>query len=189
MFAESAAQSARQSSQVAEDLSIGAAGAHGDRQLRGPDGLLAEVDRMASEYNQIRQNEQRSAPRTSKMTTIASNMIASLNGVGQDVFDVTAHLDDHSNDGRRLAAYAYLYANPDPRLAQHLTDAVLIDSTSFGQYWGIRALRRLIATDPAAIDLNTRRRLEQFLAGLGPSTDRAFELRELLREAETGPRA
>ena len=88
-----------------------------------------------------------------------------------------------SDDRRsRLAAYAYLYANPDPSRIEELIGAVTRESTPFGQYWGVRALRRLVQAAPAPLDMATRRRLEQLVAVFDPDTDGAGELRALLGE-------
>ena len=82
----------------------------------------------------------------------------------------------------RMAAYAYLYANPDRCRIGELIDAVTTEGERFGQYWGVRALRRLVEAAPAALDAPTRRRLEQLAATFDPDTDGADELRDLLRE-------
>jgi hypothetical protein len=82
----------------------------------------------------------------------------------------------------RMAAYAYLYANPDPGRIGRLIDAVTTEGTPFGQYWGVRALRRSVQAAPAPLDVALRRRLEQLATVLDPDTDGAGELRDLLRE-------
>ncbi len=58
-----------------------------------------------------------------------------------------------------------------------------VEDTRFGQYWGVRALRRLVEADPAALDAATRRRLEHLATTLEPASDAADELRQLLRRA------
>ena len=83
----------------------------------------------------------------------------------------------------RMAAYAYLYASPDPARTTELVDAVTVESTRFGQFWAVRALRRQVQADPSALDAATRRRLEGLAATLDPETDGAEELRQLLRES------
>jgi hypothetical protein len=82
----------------------------------------------------------------------------------------------------RMAAYAYLYANPDPGWIGELIDAVNTEDARFGQYWGVRTLRRLVEAAPAVLDAPTRRRLEQLAATFDPDTDGADDLRDLLRE-------
>jgi hypothetical protein len=82
----------------------------------------------------------------------------------------------------RMAAYAYCYANPDPAWVRLLVDAVTAEGDRFGQYWGIRALRRQVQASPRALDEQVRRRVEQFATSLAPESDAAEELRQLLRE-------
>jgi hypothetical protein len=81
----------------------------------------------------------------------------------------------------RMAAYAYCYANPGPEWVVLLVDAVIVEGTRFGQYWGVRALRRQVEATPAVLDATTRRRIEDFAATLEPGSDAADELRQLLR--------
>jgi hypothetical protein len=83
----------------------------------------------------------------------------------------------------RVGAYSYLYAYPDPARIGALVDSVVVEDTRFGQYWGVRALQRLVHADPAALDAFTRRRLEHFVATLEPESDGAHELSRLLRES------
>ena len=83
----------------------------------------------------------------------------------------------------RMAAYAYCYANPDPAWVPLLVDAVTAEGERFGQYWGLRALRRQVQAGPSALDEPARRRLEQFASSLAPESDGAEELRQLLGDA------
>jgi hypothetical protein len=85
----------------------------------------------------------------------------------------------------RVAAYAYVYAHPDSARIAELVDAVAVEDTRFGQYWGVRALHRQVEADPAALDAATRRRLEHLLTTLEPASDAADELRQLLHHAPT----
>ncbi len=108
------------------------------------------------------------------MTSIIANMISVLNHVEPPPFNVSVYLGSE-DEGERLAGYAYLYANPDPRLTQQIA-AGLTKDKSFAQYWALRTLRRQIQADPACLDLNTKRNLEEMLKYLPPATDRAYEL-------------
>jgi hypothetical protein len=177
--ATSAANSAQDTSTVAHQVA-----ADGARQQRFGLDVSATIDDLIDQYNAARSAAPTSAERTTRLTTIVSTMISALSGAGHEVIDVDSFLEARNNDGRRVAAYAYLYANPDPRLTATLVRAILTDETRFGQYWAVRALRRLISVDPAALDLNSRRELERLLAKLKPTTDRAFELRQALTEAQ-----
>lgn len=174
-----AAQSAQSAAQMAQELSLRASP---ERSTTVDDvsALEAEIHTLVDEYNTTRRTMPSGAARTAKMTTIVSNMISLLNDVKPAPFDVAAYLNSE-NDGQRLAAYAYLYANPDPRFAPKIASALANDKP-FGQYWGLKTLRRQVQTDPEALDFNTRRSLEELLGRLGPGTDRAYELRHLLQE-------
>jgi putative hemolysin len=79
-----------------------------------------------------------------------------------------------------MAAYAYLYANPDYGRISELVDAVIVEGTRFGRYWGLRALGQQLQARPSALDAATRCRLEHFATTLDTDTDAADELRQLL---------
>lgn len=87
----------------------------------------------------------------------------------------------------RMAAYAYLYAHPVAARIAELVDAVVVEDTRFGQYWGVRSVRRLVEEDPGALDAATRLRLEHLATTLEPASDAADQLRQLLGEAPTRP--
>lgn len=97
---------------------------------------------------------------------------------------VSALLDSDDRKAR-MSAYAYLYAHPDDARIAGLVDAVVAEESRFGQYWGVRALRRVVEAEPGALDAATRRRLERFAATLDPTSDTTHELRRLLRRAPT----
>jgi hypothetical protein len=138
------------------------------------------VDRLAEQYNTVRMSMPSGLKRTREMTAIVSKMISVLQGVKD--FDVSSYL--HGKDrGRRLAGFAFLYANPDPRRTSELVDLLLVEDKPFGQYWALRALRKQLDTDPSALDRDTRSRLESFLRELTPGSDRAIELQRVLEAA------
>jgi hypothetical protein len=175
--ARGAARSAQATAQMAQDLSLQSSpdrsGAVSDMSS-----LQTEISTLTNEYNDTRRTMQSGPARTSKMTSIMSQMISMLNGVNPPPFELSAYLNSE-DEGRRLAAYAYLYANPDPALTPNIA-ATLTKDKPFAQYWALRTLRRQLLADPEALDLNTRRDLEGLLAALGPGTDRGYELQQLL---------
>jgi len=175
--AEAAVDSARKAAQFAEQLSLANASSARESRADGDTATTVEaaIGVRAQEYNDTRARMPSGRERSAAMTRIVSQMIAELIGVDQIDFDVTAHLGSEDR-GRRLAAYAYLYANPDPRRAQELAAALMAEDKPFGQYWAIRALRQLLARDRDALDLNTERSLRALHAQLLPGTDRAYEL-------------
>lgn len=180
--AQGNASSALSSAQVAQDLSL-----RSPAQRSGPIQkqplLEQEIRKLASEYDNTRKIMSAGPGRTSKMTSIVANMISVLNDVKPAPFNISAYLGSE-DEGERLAGYAYLYANPDPRLTQQIAAGLMKDKP-FAQYWALRTLRRQIQSDPDCLDLNTKRNLEELLKHLPPATDRAYELRALLRESST----
>ncbi len=140
----------------------------------------APVDQLAEQYDTIRMSMPSGLKRTREMTAIVNRMISALQGVKD--FDVTSYLHD-KHQGRRLAGFAFLYANPDPQRTSELVDTLLVEDKPFGQYWALRALRKQLETDPGALDRDTRSRLEAFLRELKPGSDRAIELQRVLDAA------
>ena len=115
------------------------------------------------------------------MTRIVAEMITLLSGVDTDASDYLESKDR----GLQLAGFAYLYANPDSGRSQELVLALTQeDQEPFSQYWGLRSLRKQLAVDPSSLDFNSRRELESLQERLDPRSDRGYELREALREAE-----
>jgi hypothetical protein len=175
--ARGAARSAQATAQMAQDLSLQSSPDRSETAFE-MSSLETEVSKLANEYNDTRRAMSEGPARTSKMTSIISRMISSLNGINPPPFDLPAYLNSE-DEGQRLAAYAYLYANPDPALAPNIA-ATLSKDKPFAQYWALRTLRRQLLADPQALDSNTRRSLEELRATLGPGTDRGYELQQLL---------
>jgi hypothetical protein len=171
------AQSAQTTAQMAQNLSLQSSTDRSGAENR-TSSLKTDIDDLANEYKETRRTMQESPARTSKMTKVISRMIALLNGVNPPPFELPTYLNSE-DEGQRLAAYAYLYANPDPALTPNIA-ATLTKDKPFAQYWALRTLRRQLLVDPQALDLNTRRSLEQILVTLGPGTDRGYELQQLL---------
>lgn len=181
--ARAAASSAQSVAQVAQDLSLSSSSARSRDALEGQRNLEQEIRVLADEYNATRRAMPSGVERTSKMTSIVSKMIALLNNVNTDQFDVSAYLDS-PDPGLRLAGYVFLYANPEPSRLQQIVSTLLENEEKpFVQYWALRTVRRQLQVDSTALDLNTKRRLSDLLSHLGPGTDRAYELREILRES------
>jgi hypothetical protein len=167
-------------------------------QARQPEGRRAaatpsryeELMRLADAYNHIRKTQRGGNERTEAMTGVVTQMITLAHkpqdsGVAElDGFDVKRALREEDG-GRRLAAYAYLYANPNFELLTDLVNSVIdIDDTPFGQYWGIQAVGKVIGgRKKTDIDPQLPERLEQFLAlRLKPGSDRYYALSRILRD-------
>ena len=179
VVAKNVAESALQTSHVAEQATLDRGAttmkdSHGNVDLRGIEDLVAE-------FNDVR-TQTRGAARVSKETSVVSRMISALNGASPEILDIHHYLT--GDDGQRLAAYAFIYANPEIASAPQLVRAILGERANFSQYWAIRALRRIVTVDPAALDLNSHRELASLLSKLGKGTDRAYELRQVLAIAE-----
>ena len=179
--AKDAAQSAEQSSQVLEEVLR----ARDRLQSREPKDTRDVLASQIEEYNNVRAQDPVSSPaRTTKLTSIIARMIAETSGSAPGTVNVNAALVS-PDLGTRVAAYSYLYANPDPNELQLLVDAVAKEPKDhrLGQYWGLRAIRRQVLADPNALDENQRNQLKGLLGPIGQGTDRAYEIREILKLA------
>jgi hypothetical protein len=145
-----------------------------------PDNRITE---LAREYNRTRLTMPRGDARTTVMTSIVNQMISAFKDVPD--FDIPSYLDS-TDRGLRLAAYAYLYTYPDPSWTKALARTLLErEDKPFGQYWALRALQKQSDRDPAEIDSDTKRKLQDFLNELPPGSDRAIRLQKLLRSRVT----
>jgi len=101
-------------------------------------------------------------------------------------FDVDEALDS-DDGGRRLAAYAFLYAHPDFVAFEHLVRAVTRpEPQPFAQYWGLQSIRRMVARLPqhrSAVDM-AKGELKKLYDALGPGVDRTVLVEQILREME-----
>jgi hypothetical protein len=137
---------------------------------------------LSERYNDIRKTQKPSDLRTAAMTNVVGEMI-SLASSGASV-KVVPFLTDR-DDGKRLFAYAHIYAHPDPRLLPDLVRSVTqVEDKPFGQYWGIQAIGRVIQAAPDSVDVQTQVALRQFLTKLKRGTDRHYELSRILRSLE-----
>lgn len=143
---------------------------------------------LVAEYNATRdpRTGMPSGPaRTQKMTRIVGEMIAAAEA-GESM-PVEAALKG-ADLGERLAAYAMLYTRPDPVYIIPLVDSVIDhEKKPFGQFWGLRAIARLLeSAGPHQMDLNSARRLRMLQEEFPPSSDRMFELRRILEMLDLG---
>jgi uncharacterized protein (UPF0335 family) len=141
------------------------------------DALLA----LADEYDRIRETQPSGDARTVAMTDVIRKMIELVPLVS--TFDVIQALHE-KHQGRRLAAYAYLYAQPNPDFLQSLVDSVTKqEDKPFGQYWGLQAIARVLAKQgQAVIPTGVANQLRQFVERIPRGTDRDYELKKILRD-------
>jgi hypothetical protein len=143
------------------------------------DKVAVEWQNCAEEYKRLRDRLPSGSNRTSLMTQVVSRMLSLAPLLSN--YDVTSELKQ-GDRGRRLGAYVFLYARPEPRYLQDLVSSVTqIEDKPFGQYWGILAIQKVLGgiADPVE---NTKQELRRFLAKLKPGTDRYYELSKILQE-------
>jgi hypothetical protein len=134
-----------------------------------------QMDSHIQDYNDTRQNMPSGNPRTSKMTDIFSQMIKVASSV--QTFDLAAALSDNNNAGRRLAAYAYLFAKPDVNFFDPLIDALVNDPLPFNQYSAIQALKRIQDRQPySTLSFSRFTKLKTYYDHLVNAEDRKYEL-------------
>jgi len=168
--ARKTAESARMTAQMSEESDR----ARHDAQVHRDQTSVAT---LAHEYDVTRSNNPPGRSRTDAMTSIVGRMVAAFEA-GADV-DVNEFMAD-AMGGRRLAAFVRLYVKPEGSYLLRLVDAFISEAQSFLQYWGLRALSRIVETDPDALDRNTLRRLEDFAEGLHAGSDRRYQINRIL---------
>jgi hypothetical protein len=113
------------------------------------------------------------------MRDVVRRMIEVARGI--EAFDIGDALRAESR-GIRLFAYVYLYTRPEAQFLSQVVESVTAkEDTTFGQYWGIQAVGRVMSstTDvPQAV----KTKLHAFEAKLPAGSDRAYEIRKLLRQ-------
>jgi hypothetical protein len=145
------------------------------------DSAIEALQKLMAEYEHIRDTQSSGAARTQAMTAVVRKMIELAPALPG--FDVATALSS-SRRGERLAAYAYLFAQPDLKLlALLVTSVTKIEDKPFGQYWGLQAISRVLATRgreplPASV-LND---LSQFAERLPRGSDREYELNRILTD-------
>jgi hypothetical protein len=137
---------------------------------------LSDIEALADEYDDERKTDS-GVSRTGRMTDIIWRMIE----VSQRVttFDVSSALRSDS-PGKRLFAYAYLYARPNcPNLSILVESVTAQENQPFGQYWGLQAIGRVMSRCEV-VPPEVKSSLKAFAKALPPGTDRAYEAKRLL---------
>ncbi|MGW3355700.1 hypothetical protein ACWDFL_09795 [Streptomyces bungoensis] len=131
---------------------------------------MGAVRELAAEYVNVRLRLRSGPARNHRMDQVFTRMVRATQRVRD--FDAGAWLGS-DDAGMRLAAYARLYALPEPELLDTLVDAVTGEPLPFSQYWGLQAVGRCV-DDMAAeqVPLSVVRRLEEFRSGLFRANDR-----------------
>lgn len=113
---------------------------------------------LAARYNAVRAEHKAGADRDAAMHQVWSDLVRSLRD--ERSFDLSAHLGDRDDPGRRLAGYAYLAGNPDGRSIDTLVDAIRADDKPFNQEKGLEALRKVVERDCSLLTPARRAALE-----------------------------
>ncbi|MET8804878.1 hypothetical protein [Streptomyces sp. NPDC004546] len=101
-------------------------------------------------------------------------------------FDTGAWLGSQ-DAGLRLAAYARLYALPEPEALGALVDAVIAEQLPFNQYWGLRAVGRAVEDlGTGRVPHGVVRQLEEFRSRMPRANDRAGVVDRILAEFGEG---
>jgi hypothetical protein len=140
-----------------------------------------QFNELVARYNHVRATQQSSHARTKILTQIVAQLVA----LAREIPDYPWQEAVSSNDrGRRVAAYAWLYARPDadasPLLARTLTSSR--EDTDFGQYWNLQALQRCLQLADPDTAARLKPELEGFLPSLPPNNPRHHELSDLLQQ-------
>lgn len=143
-----------------------------------------QVRALAARYDDIRERKASGDERTDEMTGVVAQLISLFSVVGSRHSADAASWLQAEDRGVRLAAYAYLYTHPDVSLTGPLAHFTIKEDKPFGQYWGLRALRRHVEIDGRALDRNERKALRSLLGRIGSGTDRGYEIGEILRLTE-----
>jgi hypothetical protein len=175
--AQGAAQSASQKAELALASAVSESPNIHQRPMAA-DAAASSLERLAAEYNRLREALPSGTLRTSLMTKVVSEMIKIAPAL--ESFDVAATLKQQ-NRGQRLSAYAFLYARPDWKFLDNLVSSVVeIEDKPFGQYWGILAIQRVIGSQAEQrVPEVVVRKLSALGKKLEPGTDRYYELKKV----------
>lgn len=144
-----------------------------------------KLDDLAQTYVRTRSAMPSGKARTTRMGEIFKSMIE----VSREVenFPVTEKLQSDDN-GQRLTGYAYLYDRPNHSRLANLIEALVTDTTPFGQYWAIQALGKILSQQPGmklAPDLYEK--IKTYYNSLPKGIDREYELRKLFPDLNRKP--
>jgi hypothetical protein len=143
----------------------------------GAEQSLAE---LIKKYNDIRRDQKSGSIRTENMTRVVREMTELVPRLSS--FDLSKLLMSE-DDGARLAAYAFLYERPRSGDLRSLTESLVKhESTPFGQYWALKALKRVLNNNSQqSIPPDVVAMLRSYRAQIQPGTDRDYELRQIFQ--------
>ncbi len=141
----------------------------------------SQLQELEEQYKRIRDAQNPGPARTAVMTSVVGKMIALAPRL--EKFDTREALLS-PDAGRRLAAYAWLYARPNlDFLGDLVTGITSVEKHPFGRYWGLLALEKVLQNmSGAKPDKRLLDRLEAFLRGdLKRGTDEYYVLDKILK--------
>jgi hypothetical protein len=173
-----AAEEARGEAESARDLAEAAlAQTSAAVPERMPDSPDNRTQQLIDRYNRIREEMKAGDARTSEMNQIFTEMIRVV-PFARD-FNIREALPS-SDRGRRLAAYARLYGQPEPELLDQLVESVTsVEDKPFGQVWGLRAISKVGEHVPRSSE-SAVARLRNLATRTPVGTDRHAELQRAL---------
>lgn len=175
---EEAKSAAKSASDKAEFALINQSVPHGEEvQLLNlePEGKLNE---LIDSYNNIREKLVQGNARTNKMNNVIKGIMDLLPSL--PTFNVSQMLQEKDN-GKRVAAYAYLYVKPEYQFLEELVSTFTTDSIQFGQYWGIQALGKLLNVKPnEEINPTVFKKLKTYYDGLQAEDGKRSDLGKML---------
>jgi hypothetical protein len=154
---------------------------------RAPDGREAEMAgsrekllALGEKYERIRDSMPSGSTRTGAMARVLAEMFKEAASIRElDVGPLIAS----SSRGERLAGIAYAHEHPSPERAETLVRALAgQEDTPFGQYWVLRALRRIAESDSRVFAGRLCQQLSAYKNRQKPGTDRRYEVTQLLRD-------
>ncbi len=135
---------------------------------------------LGEKYERIRDSMSSGSTRTGAMTRLLAEMFKEAASI--QALDVEPLIASTSR-GERLAGIAYAHEHPSPERAEPLVKALVgQEDTPFGQYWVLRALRRIAEGDSRVFAGHLCERLNAYKNRQKPGTDRRYEVTQLLRD-------
>lgn len=181
--AKGAAESARQHAELATVQT----GFHTQRAIREDvEVKWPELSRkLVSEYNLLREQHRPSVGRTTLMTQVVGEMIKAAHQFPDWSPEQALASGDR---GTRLLAYAHLYAVPNFSCFTTLVSSACNfadDNRSFGQYWSVLALQRVVTVGAEqGIGRTESQSLAKLAARFEPGSDRHAEMSRLMCNLE-----
>jgi hypothetical protein len=169
---------------------IDAGGEARERAGRGPEDLYA----LADEYDR-RETRQPGPDRKPDLAELMGRMIAAARRlppetIGQPFSPRRIEQLLLEGGGKRMLAYAVLYAHPRQfadLLKPLIESAADVESTRFGQYWGIQAIGRIISEmERSKISPTLVNALKKLYKQLPPASGRRYEVSRILKGLEAG---